>query len=190
MHKVNRKVIVGLDEAGRGPWAGPLVAAAVILRKGFTHRLLKDSKRLTSAQREEMYALLIQKTIWGIGIVSNEEIDHFGLQESNEKAFRRALTNLHHTVTHILVDGRERFNLPGQTQAIIGGDGLIPCISAASILAKVTRDRIMIEYAKRYPFYAFEEHKGYGTEKHRTHLARQGITPLHRKSFKPIQSYL
>ena len=190
MHKINGPLIVGLDEAGRGPWAGPLVAAAVILKKGFTHILLKDSKRLAPHQREAIYEILIQKTVWGIGIVSSEEIDHFGIQKSNERAFRRALANLSHPVTQILVDGREPFNLPAKTQAIIGGDGWIPCISAASILAKVTRDRIMVEYARDYPFHGFEEHKGYGTSKHRLNLSQHGITPLHRKSYKPIQAYL
>lgn len=181
--------IAGLDEAGRGPWAGPVVVGAVILPKGVRLPNLRDSKKLSESQREALYVQIIRKTVWAVGEASQQEIDHFGLRRATEKAFRRAINGLNEAPDHLMIDGRDHFQLPIPATYIIRGDDKIRSISAASIVAKVTRDRIMKELASQYPHHAFEQHKGYGTQQHQRALARHGITPLHRRSYAPIQTY-
>ncbi len=181
----------GLDEVGRGPWAGPMVAAVVILPEHFTTRGIADSKALNEAQRERAYARITAQAWWGVGFVSHEEIDHFGLTLANAKAFRRALKalELHRCPSHLLVDGKTKYRLPYPATYIIGGDASIPCISAASIVAKVTRDRWMVRYALEHAEYAFDQHKGYGTSLHRQRIQTFGVGELHRRSYRPVQLF-
>lgn len=181
------EIIAGLDEAGRGPWAGPVVAAAVILPPRIRLPNLNDSKKLTEAQRETLYTKITQRADWGVGWATHQEIDHFGLIRATNKAFRRALNQLSASPDHLLIDGRDRFQLPYSYTSIIKGDEKIRCISAASVIAKVTRDRMMTDYAQIYPEYHFEQHKGYGTHLHQLMLQAHGITPIHRLSYRPIQ---
>lgn len=183
-------IVAGLDEAGRGPWAGPLVAAAVILPSRVYLPGLGDSKVLSEEVRERLYELITQKAYWAVGIVSNLEIDHYGLTKATAKAFLRALQGLSRVPDRILIDGRDVFSFPYPTEAIIKGDAKIRCISAASIVAKVTRDRLMRQYALLYNQYGFERHKGYGTRSHQNALACYGVTPLHRRSYSPVYDYL
>lgn len=181
----------GLDEVGRGPWAGPLVAAAVILPEKFNLKGIADSKILNEAQREKAYERIISSAWWGVGFVSHEEIDHFGLTLANGKAFRRALKALEmqRKPSQLWVDGKTKYRLPYPATYIIDGDAKIPCISAASIVAKVTRDRWMVRYASEHTQYAFERHKGYGTVLHRERIQLHGVGPLHRLSYRPVQLY-
>ena len=183
-------IIAGLDEAGRGPWAGPVVAAAVILPPRIHLPNLGDSKKLSSTQREQLYEKIIQKAHFGIGKVSNKEVDRLGLIKATNKAFARAVKALPVKPEHLLIDGRDRFTFSIPFTSIIRGDQKIRAIMAASIIAKVTRDRIMIKYAQQYPKYQFQRHKGYGTKHHQKALKKNGITPLHRKSYLPVQNYL
>lgn len=177
-----------MDEAGRGSWAGPVVAAAVILPKGLRLGGLNDSKLVLPAKREELYEKIVQVCAYGVGIASHEEVDRLGLLQATYKAFRRALESLPATADHILIDGRDKFSFPIPHLSIIRGDQKVRCISAASIIAKVTRDRLMIEYARKYPHYGFELHKGYGTQEHQQALKQWGPCDLHRKSYAPLKN--
>lgn len=179
------KRLAGVDEAGRGPLAGPIVAGAVILAHPIPG--LNDSKQLTPARREELFASLHKgdHTI-GKAIVSREEIDHWGIQSANYAAMARAVTNLEPPPDFLVVDG---FRIPGcpiPHERVIKGDQRSQAIAAASIVAKVVRDRIMIELDKRYPGYGFAQHKGYATPEHLEALERLGPCPEHRTSFAPI----
>ncbi len=185
-----KQVIAGMDEAGRGPWAGPVVAAAVILPKGIHLPGLNDSKKVTLAKREQLYAKITQRAEWGIGQASHKEIDRHGLLKATELAFRRALKALPALPNHIYIDGRDAFTFSVSHTSVVRGDQKIRCIKAASILAKVTRDRLMSKYGVKFPHYHFEKHKGYGTLKHRNALKKHGITPWHRRSFKPVQPHI
>jgi len=184
------KIIAGIDEAGRGPWAGPVVAAAVILPHRFPTALLKDSKKLSSTQREKVYTLITQKCEYGIGIVDQTTIDEIGIKKATQQAMYQAVQQLTTKPTELLVDGNDQFSFPIQHTSIIKGDEKIPSISAASIIAKVTRDRLMREEHKKYPHYRFDLHKGYGTRLHRDMLQQYGVCPLHRKSYKPVAEIL
>lgn len=183
-------VIAGLDEAGRGPWAGPVVAAAVILPPRIHLPGLTDSKLLTGKKREELYEKIIQKAHWGVGKASSKEVDRYGLIKATNRAFLRALKALTVTPEHLMVDGRDKFKFPIPFTSVIKGDQKIRCISAASIIAKVTRDRLMVQYEQRYPGYHFGRHKGYGTRLHQEALKANGVTGIHRKSYLPVQAYL
>ena len=177
--------VAGVDEAGRGPLAGPLVAGAVVL----AHALpgLDDSKRLTESRREALFEeLLSGGHAVGVGIVASEELDRIGVQRANYAAMARAVAALQPPPDFLLVDG---FNLPGVAQPclrIVKGDQRSLSISAASIIAKVTRDRRMVELEREYPGYGFGQHKGYGTAAHLAALARLGPCPEHRRSFAPL----
>lgn len=177
--------IAGVDEAGRGPLAGPIVAAAVILSRPVFG--LNDSKMLSHEQREVLYQELhCGQHVVGVGIISHEEIDRMGIQQANYLAMAKAIEALHLTPDYLLVDG---FRLPGVAQPalrIVKGDQRSLSIAAASIVAKVTRDRIMLELAERYPHYGFERHKGYYTQEHLEALERHGPCAIHRRSFAPI----
>lgn len=191
-------LIAGLDEAGRGPWCGPVVAGCVMWVNGCPDELaeqINDSKKLTLAKREILFGKIIQATpAYGIGQASAQEIDQINILQASFLAMRRAYDNMIQKgfiPTHALIDGnRLPENWPVPTQAIIGGDAKSLSIAAASILAKVTRDRIMTELAKQYPAYGWDKNAGYGTKVHQQALAQFGVTPHHRLSYKPIQSLL
>lgn len=178
------EVICGVDEAGRGPLAGPVCAAAVILPKHLDIPGLTDSKKLTDKKRRELFPLIQEQAVaYGIGLASQEEIDEINILQATFLAMERALAQLQVRPDLALIDGnREReFGLPVQT--VVKGDSLSANIAAASVLAKVTRDDLMIELAQQYPQYGFEIHKGYGTKAHYEALRQYGASPIHRKSF-------
>lgn len=176
--------ICGVDEAGRGPLAGPVCAAAVILPAHLELPGLDDSKKLTDKRRRELFPLIKEQAIaYGIGLASHEEIDEINILQATFLAMERALAALNVKPNHVLIDGNRAkdFGLPVTT--VVKGDSLSANIAAASILAKVTRDRIMEEEASRYPQYGFEIHKGYGTKAHYAALTEHGPSPIHRMSF-------
>jgi len=180
--------VAGVDEAGRGPLAGPVVAAAVILDKNDLPSGIDDSKKLRPAVREELYETITSRCVsFGVGTVWQEEIDNTDILKSTHKAMRSAIGSMASTPDHILVDGRGLPDKIYPQTAIISGDSLSVSIGAASIIAKVTRDRIMIEISKIYPEYGFEIHKGYGTEKHIKSITDLGPSPVHRKSFRRVK---
>ena len=220
------RLIIGVDEAGRGAWAGPLVAAAVCLKTGkeFQHKLLRDSKELSPFQRQEVFAYLQIICKIGLGIVTVKEINKLGLQPANVLAVERAIAHLRshqpevdgrgklvsykpqtrllrrrvkrdilansHTIVIDYIGGFGRYTkLPNNYSLHKFGESKFPEIAAASIVAKVTRDRIMMSLARRRSQYGFERHKGYGTRQHREALARQGISRAHRIFFAPVQLY-
>ena len=180
-----------MDEAGRGPWAGPVVAAAVILDRAAIPDGLNDSKKLTGKRRAALFDLIRQCAEVGVGIGTVEEIDRLNIARANDLAMARALAALRHRPAFVLIDGRwvpRNLDLPAR--AITGGDGLSLSIAAASIIAKVTRDRIMAGLAADHPGYGWDRNAGYGTAEHRAALERQGVTPHHRRSFRPIHNIL
>ena len=192
-------LIAGTDEAGRGPWVGPVVAAAVcfpdlIIPQTLADEL-NDSKKLSAKKREKLFPLIYESGAFvGVGQASAEEIDSLNILQASFLAMRRALDEVEaqgHAIDFVLIDGnRKPADWKWQTQEIIGGDGKSLSIAAASILAKVTRDRIMIQLAKKYPGYGWEKNAGYGTKAHQAGLAHLGITPEHRQSYAPIQKLL
>ncbi len=181
--------IAGLDEAGRGPLAGPVVASAVILPRRFHLDGLTDSKLLSESQRVHLFETITSRAMaWAIGLATEEEIDTLNILQATRLAFLRALTTLSLPPDYLLTDAVHipDTNLP--QRAIIKGDGLSLSIAAASILAKVTRDRLMIEYHERFPQYQFHIHKGYPTPQHLRLLAQYGPCQGHRQSFRPVQA--
>jgi len=182
------KLIAGVDEVGRGPLAGPVVAAAVILNESIAG--VADSKLLSPKKREFLFPQIQEKCIaWAIGRAEVAEIDELNILQASLLAMQRAINALKVQPDHVVVDGKFCPKINYSAEAIIGGDRTIPVISAASILAKVIRDREMVAYDKQYPEYGFAEHKGYGTKKHFAALAKYGITPIHRRSFAPVILY-
>ena len=178
------QVICGVDEAGRGPLAGPVCAAAVILPTDLHIDGLNDSKKLTEKRREELYPIICEKAIaYGIAFASHEEIDKINILQATFLAMERALAQLEGKADFALIDGnREKdFGIPVKT--VVKGDSLSANIAAASVLAKVTRDRYMLEMAKEYPAYGFEVHKGYGTKRHYEALREHGPCAIHRMTF-------
>lgn len=184
------QVLVGVDEAGRGAWAGPVFAAAVHLKKGTRLPGLKDSKLLSLEQREVLFQQIQEKCLYGIGFATAQEVDDLGLLKATHLAMKRAVEAFPVKIDHLQVDGRDGFQFEVSSECIVKGDSKVRAISAASILAKVSRDRVMTEYAKIYPEYSFEKHKGYGTKKHQDLLKTHGVCPIHRRSYKPIQNYV
>jgi ribonuclease HII len=194
-----RQVIAGVDEAGRGPLAGPVVAAAAILPNdwiagGLPAGLagLNDSKQLTCRQREEFYVQLtaVQSVRFAIATVNVETIDLVNILEAAVRAMKQALRELSPPPDHVLVDGWRVSSLRFPQTAIVKGDARSFSIAAASVLAKVTRDRLMLEYDRRYPDYGFAKHKGYGTAGHLAAIEKYGICSIHRRSFAPIRGQL
>ena len=178
------RLIAGVDEAGRGPLAGPVCAAAVILPKNLEIPGLNDSKKLTEKKRDELYDIIIEKAeAYCVAMASEQEIDEINILQATFLAMRRALDGLAIRPDLALIDGNREtdFGLPVKT--VVKGDSLSANIAAASILAKVTRDRLMEEYDKQYPEYGFAVHKGYGTKRHYAALDEHGQCPIHRKSF-------
>lgn len=183
--------IAGVDEVGRGPLAGPVVAAAVILNDDHPIEELKDSKKLTEKKRETLYTLITEQCLcYAIGSVSHTEIDRLNIHNASLLAMQRAVNALKKIPDQVLVDGKFPPELPMPTTAIIKGDQTVPVISAASIIAKVTRDRELVEYDKQYPGYGFAQHKGYPTAAHIEAIQRLGITPIHRLSYGPVKKLL
>ena len=185
--------IAGVDEAGRGPCAGPLVVAAVILKDPFSKELsqVKDSKELTEAKREQLFEIIIENCIdYNIVEITPDEIDQLGLHKCNIEGMRRAVMGLKTSAEYVLTDG---YPIPGLTipnLSVWKGDKVAISISAASILAKVSRDRIMIELDKKYPNYGLANHKGYITALHTDAIKKYGVLPIHRKSFANISAIL
>ncbi|MGD0336959.1 MAG: ribonuclease HII [Candidatus Omnitrophota bacterium] len=188
--KQGYSIIIGVDEAGRGPLAGPVVAAAVTLQNSRFINRIDDSKKLTATARERAFREITRKSIFGIGIIDEKIIDRINILQATCMAMKVAVGSLtakisssKHKRIHIIVDGNLRLEIPFPYTCIIGGDGKSKSIAAASIIAKVTRDRIMNEYHKLYPEYGFAQHKGYPTAGHRDVLRKIGPSKIHRKSF-------
>jgi len=180
--------VAGVDEAGCGPLAGPVVVAAVILHPRRPVDGLDDSKKLSPARREALYPQILASAVaWRIEFVQVEEIDSLNILQARLTGMRRALHALDPAATHARIDGnRLPTGLPCRAQAVVGGDGLEPAIMAASILAKVARDRAMVELHAHYPQYGFDQHKGYASAAHLAALREHGPCPHHRRSFNPV----
>ncbi len=178
------KMIAGIDEAGRGPLAGPVCAAAVILPANVEIPGLNDSKKLTDKRRRELVPVIKEQALaYGIAFADEKEIDEINILQATFLAMERAVTQLQIKPDYLLIDGNRQkdFGIPGQT--VVKGDSLSASIAAASVLAKVTRDNLMLEMAEKYPVYGFEIHKGYGTKAHYAALREYGPCPLHRMTF-------
>jgi ribonuclease HII len=183
--------IAGVDEAGRGPLAGPVVSAAVILPSGFHAPGLNDSKQLTPKERENFYEKISAGAVAiGIGIVDVDEIDHINILQAALLSMAIAVKNLRTPPDFLLIDGNFIIKTKYPQQAIIKGDTLSTSIAAASVMAKVTRDRIMTKYHSIYPVYGFNRHKGYPTLEHREAIKAHGCCAIHRKTFKGVKEYL
>lgn len=186
-NKTENQWVAGIDEAGRGPLAGPVVAAAVILNPEITIKGLNDSKLLTEKQREALYKQIQENVIaWGIGRAEVTEIDQLNILQATFLAMQRAVAALKVAPYLALIDGNKSPKLPCETRAIIKGDQTEPAISAASILAKVTRDREMLLLDKQFPGYGFAQHKGYPTKDHFAALEKLGPCAIHRRSYAPV----
>jgi ribonuclease HII len=183
--------IAGIDEAGRGPLAGPVVAAAVILPSADCIPDLNDSKMLSPDKREDLYGKIRDKALaLGIGVVSSTTIDRINIYQGTRLAMKKAAMELDPEADYLLIDGNLYLDVPISQRAIIKGDRLSFSIAAAGILAKVTRDRLMTELHGQYPHYGFDRHKGYATAAHREALLKHGPCPIHRASFKPVKDLL
>lgn len=183
--------IAGVDEVGRGPLAGPVVTAAVILPEHYDLPGLTDSKKLTAKKRENLSTQIRKQALaWTLAEASVQEIDEINILHATMLAMQRAVEKLSITPSSVLVDGNRcpEFGIPAR--AIVGGDGLEPAISAASIIAKVARDQLMHDYAQLYPHYGFDRNSGYPTKQHREALIEHGATPIHRRSFAPVRAVL
>ena len=184
-------LVCGVDEAGRGPLAGPVIAAAVIFDKKAIPRGLDDSKKLTAETREKLYARITERAVaWGVGEATVDEIDMVNIRQATHLAMARAVRALSPAPVFALVDGNDPPALPCPCETIIGGDGISASIAAASIIAKVTRDRMMLALHEQHPVYHWDSNKGYGTEDHLHALAVHGCTVHHRRSFAPVHDIL
>lgn len=180
------KLIAGVDEAGRGPLAGPVVASAVILKDLRFTCEINDSKQLSQKKRERAYKEILKKAFVGVGIISEKTIDEINIYQATLRAMEMAIQNLGIPPDYIIVDGRMKIVTKCPVKCIIKGDCKSISIAAASIVAKVTRDRLMRKYDKEYPQYGFAAHKGYGTRLHKETLAKFGPSPIHRYSYRPV----
>ena len=182
----------GIDEAGRGPLAGPVVAAAVILPEKFRHKILTDSKKLSAPRREEIYREMTTRegVVWAVSLAEVEEIDRINILRATHQAMRRAVAALACAADHALIDGLPVRPFPIEQTALIAGDARSFSIAAASVIAKVTRDRLMVAMEEQHPGYEFAQHKGYGTALHLARLRAHGPCPIHRKTFLPVQQAL
>lgn len=185
-YDLGKKYIVGLDEAGRGPMAGPLVVGAVIFPQGYYNDKINDSKKLTEKKREELYQIIIQEALaYQIEIIDVADVDRLNVYQASKKGMIDAIDHLSIRPDYALTDAMPLGDVI-EHRAIVKGDAKSLSIGAASILAKVTRDHIMNDYAKIYPEYGFEKHKGYPTKQHKEALKAYGVTPIHRRSFQPV----
>lgn len=186
LYKEGINYVCGIDEVGRGPLIGPVVAAAVILPKGFFHKDIKDSKKLSEKKREVMYDVIKDNAVGiGIGVVSEKVIDEINILEATKLAMKEALSDLSVKPEHVLIDA-VKLDIDIPSNSIIKGDALSESIAAASIIAKVTRDRMLDEMDEEFPMYDLKNNKGYGTKKHIEALRKYGACKYHRKSFKPV----
>jgi len=194
-------LVAGVDEVGRGAWAGPIVAGAVLISSVEFLRLKRqpwfkqvaDSKLLSPVVRERIFVAAEREVVWSLGVVNNKVIDKVGIALANRQAVHLAVSKLKTKPDYVLVDyvarlGETVANVPARV--IVDGDNKVFSIALASIIAKVSRDRLMVIYGKKYPGYGFAAHKGYGTPEHQQALAQLGVSPLHRRSYRPIQEYL
>ncbi|MFT5315063.1 MAG: ribonuclease HII [Candidatus Krumholzibacteriia bacterium] len=185
-----RLLLAGVDEAGRGCWAGPVVAAAVILPDGWCPTELNDSKKLSAKRREKLCGEVLASALtWGACAVSAQEIDRINILQATLQGMQRSLAKLGRTPELVLVDGMQVPDIPWPAEAVVKGDGTSACIAAASILAKVFRDRIMTGWGRHYPAYGFAGHKGYGVPVHQASLASSGPCAIHRLSYKPVANW-
>ena len=184
LHQRGIELVCGMDEAGRGPLAGPVVAAAVILPRGLILHGLNDSKKLTEKKRDVLYEIITEHAIaWAVGLADEREIDDVNILQATFLAMKRAADNLSVKPQAVLVDGNQNPSLGISSQTIVKGDSKVACIAAASILAKVTRDRMLIELDEKYPQYGFKSHKGYPTKRHYKAIEQYGVIAEHRLSF-------
>lgn len=185
LYEKGHKYIAGIDEAGRGPLAGPVVAAAVILPKDCLIEGVNDSKKISEKKREKLYDEITEKAVaWGVGIVDNNVIDEINILNATRRAMHMALLDLEEKPDYILIDAEKNVDTNGiPFLPIIKGDALSISIASASIIAKVTRDRMMREYDELFPMYGFEKHKGYGTKAHIEAIKKNGLCMIHRKTF-------
>ncbi len=184
------RVVAGVDEVGRGPLAGPVVASAVVLPPSMQPVEINDSKLLTDAQRRKALNIIAGVADIGVGVVSVEEIDRTNIHKANLLAMELAIEDLPRAPDLVLVDGRPAAGLKIPQRAIVKGDKLSMSIAAASIVAKVVRDQMMLEFDKKYPQYGFAKHKGYATSEHLASIRKFGVSPIHRRSFAPVRECL
>ncbi len=184
-----RTRIAGIDEAGRGPLAGPVVAAAVILPGRFRSRILNDSKQLTERKREQLFQEITERSdvSWAVAIIGHEEIDQLNILRATHRAMQLAVAQLSPLPDHVLIDGLPVRGFPIAQTALVAGDTLSFSIAAASVIAKVTRDRLMLDFDRQFPEYGFARHKGYGTALHLERLRLHGPCPIHRRTFFPVR---
>jgi ribonuclease HII len=185
------RLVAGVDEAGRGPLAGPVVAAAVILPDTFRHEEIRDSKLLSEGKRKELVPLIEEESLgWAVAAVDEREIERINILQATILAMTRAVGGLLSRPDYLLVDALKIPAIELPQKALVKGDRLSASIAAASILAKVSRDRLMEEYHERYPRYNFRRHKGYGTAEHREAISRFGPCPIHRRTFRGVKEFL
>lgn len=178
------KLVCGVDEAGRGPLCGPVVTAAVILNKDEMIEGVNDSKKLSEKKRENLYDIITKKAIAvGVGISDVDIIEDINILNATKLAMKQAINNLKINPDFVLIDGNQMIDIDIDAQTVVSGDAKSESIAAASIIAKVTRDRLLKDYDKKYPEYGFAKHKGYGTKAHIEAIKKYGLTPIHRKSF-------
>lgn len=183
-------LIAGIDEVGRGPLVGPVVACSVILPANYKLAGLTDSKKLSEKKREEFYDILVKDAVsYGIGIIDNDKIDEVNIYEATKLAMLDAINNMKVKPEYLLIDAM-KLNTDIPSNSIIKGDSKSLSIAAASVIAKVVRDRMMLELDKKYPYYDFKNNKGYPTKKHIEAIKEHGITSLHRKTYGPVKEYL
>ena len=179
-------VVAGIDEAGRGPLAGPVVAAAVIIRDPLFEERVDDSKKLTPRMRERAYLDILKRCDVGVGVVGPEKIDRLNIFQATLLAMKMALDELDKRPDHLLIDGKMPVEVPESRTYLFQGEEKSMSIAAASVVAKVTRDKIMTIEDKKYPLYGFVKHKGYGTRMHMEAIRKNGFSPIHRKTFGPF----
>lgn len=185
------KAVAGVDEAGRGPLAGPVVAAAVILPRDLQIQGITDSKKLTAATRDSLYDRICAEAVSvGVGIIDSSVVDRINILQATLRAMEEAVGNLNLPADYLLIDGISRTALPLQQRTIKQGDSLSISIAAASIIAKVTRDRLMLQYDQLYPDYGFAGHKGYGSASHLEVIAALGPSPIHRTTFRGVREHV
>lgn len=183
--------IAGIDEAGRGPLAGPVVSAAVVLPIHFSVTGITDSKKLTHKKRDYLFDIICDQAVSvGVGVASPEDIDRMNILQASLHSMAIAVNNLSASPDHLLIDGTFPIALDISQETIKKGDSLSISIAAASIIAKVTRDRMMLDYDVQYPCYGFAKHKGYPTKAHKEAIIEHGVSPIHRKSFKGVKEFL
>ena len=190
-YRAGARAIAGVDEAGRGCLAGPVVAAAVILPRTWGIAEVNDSKQLTPAQRDELFVAIVEQAVsFGVGVIAADVIDRVNILQATYLAMAQAIAELSPTPDLLLLDAVALKNVPLPQRSIIKGDTLSISIAAASIIAKVTRDRLMGAYDREFPAYGFAAHKGYGTQQHRAAIAAHGPCPIHRVSFRGVKEYV